>query len=53
MNYRFAESEQDHAERLGGYFHQTRQLRRAILYLLTGHYYSELSWRLIALGWAN
>jgi hypothetical protein len=50
MNYRFVESEQEHAKRLGGYFHQTRQLRRAILYLLTGHYYSELSWRLVALG---
>ena len=50
MNYRFSESEKDHAERLGGNQHRTRQLRRAILYLLTGYKYSELAWYLVDKG---
>ena len=49
MTYRFSETEQEHADRLGGYFHQTRQLRRAILFHLTQHRYSELPFRLVAL----
>ncbi len=49
MNYRFLESEREHADRLG-YFHPTRQLRRAILYTLTDHQYSELPYRLVDLG---
>ena len=50
MNYRFAESEREHVERLGGYQHRTRQLRRAILYILNGHQYSELAWYLVNKG---
>ncbi len=50
MNYRFLESEQEHAERLGGNQHRTRQLRRAILHLLTGHKYSELAGYLVKKG---
>ena len=50
MNYRFAEAEREHVERLGGYQHRTRQLRRAILYILNGHEYSELAWYLVNKG---
>jgi hypothetical protein len=50
MEYKFSETEQKHAERLGGKQHRTRQLRRAILYILTGHKYSELAWYLVDMG---
>ncbi len=50
MDYKFSETEQEHAKRLGGRQHQTRQLRRAILHILTGHIYSELAWYLVAKG---
>ena len=49
-DYQFAESEKAHAERLGGNQHRTRQLRRAILYILTGYEYSELAWYLVGKG---
>jgi hypothetical protein len=48
--YQFAETEKAHAERLGGNQHRTRQLRRAILYILTGYEYSELVWYLVGMG---
>ncbi len=49
-DYQFVESEKTHAERLGGNQHRTRQLRRAILYILTGHEHSELAWYLVEMG---
>lgn len=49
-DYQFTETEKAHAERLGGNQHRTRQLRRAILYLLTGYEYSELAWYLVEQG---
>ena len=48
--YQFTETEKAHAERLGGNQHRTRQLRRAILYILTGYEYSELAWYLVGKG---
>jgi hypothetical protein len=50
MQYRFTETELEHAARLGGNFHRTRQLRRAIMHTLTGHIYSESAWYLVAKG---
>ena len=48
--YQFAETQKAHTERLGGNQHRTRQLRRAILYILTGYEYSELAWYLVGKG---
>lgn len=50
MTYQFSETEQEHAKRLGGHFHQCRQHRRAILYILTDYQYSELPHYLVELG---
>ena len=50
MQYKFAESETQHAARLTGNFHRTRQIRRAIMHILTGHVYSELAWYLVDKG---
>ena len=50
MDFSFTETEKAHAERLGGNQHRTRQLRRAILYILTGYEYSELAWYLVGQG---
>ena len=50
MLYKFEEPEHAHAVRLGGNVHRTRQVRRAIMHILTGHIYSELAWYLVAKG---
>ena len=50
MQYKFRETELEHAKRLGGNIHRTRQLRRAITHILTGHIYSESAWYLVAKG---
>ena len=50
MDYQFVETEKAHAMRISGNQHRTRQLRRAILYILTGYEYSELAWCLVGKG---